>query len=177
MKNIVIVVSGSIAAYKSAKISDLLVTKGYNVNVAITNSACEFVTPLTFKVISNNFVLTEDTKQDYDGVAHVEILKNADLVLIAPATANIIGKVANGIADDIISAMLIVDTEVPRLFAPAMNVSMYENQIVQDNISKMKKYGWQEIKPIENRLACGEYAKGALEDENVIVQMIEEIIN
>ncbi len=177
MKNIMVVVCGSVAAYKSAKITDMLVAKGFNVHVAVTASACEFVTPMTFKTISNNFVLTNESKHDFDGVAHVELMKNADLVIIVPATANMIAKVANGIADDIVSSMLIVKSDVPRLFAPAMNVSMYENQVVQDNIKKMQQYGWQEIKPVKSRLASGEYALGALEEEDIIVELIEEKIS
>lgn len=177
MKNIMIVVSASVAAYKTAKITDLLVAKGYNVNIAITKNACKFVTPLTFKTISNNFVLTDYTIQDYNGVAHVELMKNADIVVVVPATANIIGKMANGIADDIVSSMLVVDVDVPRIFAPAMNVNMYENEIVQANINKLKNYGWEEIKPIRGHLANGEWAIGALEDEYNIVEIIEEKIS
>ncbi len=171
MKNILLVVSGSIAAYKSAVIASGLVGK-YNVDVIMTNGATKFITPLTLQTLTGNPVATNTFNEMTLEVDHIELAKNADLILIAPATANIIGKVANGIADDMASTVLAVSSKAIRLVAPAMNTNMYLNPIVQTNLEKLITYGWEEIKPKESLLACGDYGIGALADVEEIISLI-----
>ncbi len=173
MKNIVLVVSGSIAAYKSAVIASRLVGE-YNVDVIMTNGATKFITPLTLQTLTGNPVATNTFNEMTLEVDHIELAKNADLILIAPATANIIGKVANGIADDMASTVLAVASKAVRLVAPAMNTNMYLNPIVQNNLEKLKAYGWEEIQPKESLLACGDYGIGALADVEEIIEIINQ---
>lgn len=172
-KNILICVSGGIAAYKAVDVVSRLRKLEANVDVIMTKSACEFVTPLTFQTLSSNLVLT-DTFQGvkYWEVEHIAVAAKADLCVIVPATANIIGKIANGIADDMLSTtVMAVKSDV--LIAPAMNTNMYENPIVQDNISKLKRFGYKFIEPAEGRLACGDIGKGKLPDSDKIVEHIQ----
>ncbi len=173
MKRIVLVVSGSIAAYKAADIASKL-SNQFHIDVIMTNGATKFITPLTLQTLTKNPVRTETFNESTSDVDHIELAKNADLILIAPATANLIGKVASGIADDLASTVLAVNNEAIKLVAPAMNTNMYLNPIVQDNLKKLKKYGWDEIKPRKTMLACGDYGIGALENVEKIVETIEQ---
>ena len=177
MKNIVLGVTGSIAAYKAADITNILTKLGYNVDVIMTKSAMEFITPLTLQTLSKNRVYSDMFKLEYPReVKHISLSQKADLFLIAPATANIIGKLANGIADDMLSTNALSMKGIPMLIAPAMNTRMYENPFVQDNIDKLKKYGYQIIEPKEARLACGDTGKGALADVDEIISIVQEAL-
>ncbi|PAB59905.1 bifunctional phosphopantothenoylcysteine decarboxylase/phosphopantothenate--cysteine ligase CoaBC [Anaeromicrobium sediminis] len=169
MKNIVLGVTGGIAVYKACDIVSRLKKKGYNVDVIMTKSATEFVTPLTFRSLSQNYVVTDmfDEPKTWD-IEHIALAKKADLFLVAPATANIIGKMANGIADDMLSTTLMA-TRAKILIAPAMNTNMYENVVVQENMEKLQRLGYNFVDPAEGRLACGDLGKGKLADPEVIV--------
>lgn len=170
MRNIILGVTGSIAAYKAAEIAHQLFKNGVQVEVIMTNGATKFITPLTFRTLTQNRVYTDLFQDDFPNeVKHISLAQNADIVLIAPATANIIGKIANGIGDDMLSTTVLAVINKPVFIAPAMNTNMWENPIVQENIIKLKKYGYQFIEPKESLLACGTTGIGALADVNKIV--------
>lgn len=171
-KNVVLGVSGGIAVYKALEITSLLIKKDINVNVIMTENATKFVTPLSFQSLSQNTVAC-DTFQEPKvwEIQHISLAEKADVMLVAPATANIIGKVANGIADDMLSTTIMA-TKAKVIFAPAMNVNMYENPILQDNIRKLKSFGYEFIEPAEGRLACGSVGKGKLEKPEIIVDRV-----
>jgi len=171
-KNVVLGVSGGIAAYKALEIVSLLVKQGVNVDVIMTKSATEFVTPLSFQSLSQNMVICDMFAEPRAWeIQHISLAKKADVLLVAPATANIIGKVANGIADDMLSTTIMA-TKAKVIFAPAMNTNMYENPIVQDNIKKLKSFGYEFINPIEGRMACGTTGAGKFENPSVIVDRV-----
>lgn len=171
-KSVLLGVTSSIAAYKSAEIAHTLYKNGYNVDVIMSKNATEFITPLTFERLTNNKCITDTFDRNFRyEVEHIAIAKKADIVIIAPATANIIGKLANGIADDMLSTTVMA-CKCPVFIAPAMNTNMYENPIVQDNIAKLKKFGYKFIEPQSGMLACGDVGKGKMEDPSVIVQYI-----
>lgn len=163
-------VSGGIAAYKALDIVSALRKKDIDVRVIMTESATKFVTPLTFQSLSQNMVTTDMFAEPKAfEIQHISLAKRADVFLVAPATANIIGKVANGIADDMLSTTIMA-TKAKVIFAPAMNTNMYENKIVQSNIDKLKGLGYEFIEPASGRLACGDEGKGKLADVNTIVE-------
>ncbi len=172
MKNVILGVTGSIAAYKAAIVAHTLYKNYYNVNVIMTKNACELITPLTFERLTNNKCIVEtfDKGIQYD-VKHISLAKQADAVLIAPATANIIGKLANGIADDMLSTTVMA-CKCKVFIAPAMNTAMYENPIVQANIEKLKSFGCVFIEPDTGLLACGDVGKGKLPDPEYICEYI-----
>lgn len=177
MKNIILGVTGSIAAYKAAEITNTLTKDGYNVDVIMTKGGREFITPLTLQTLSKNRVYTDVFQEDYPReVKHISLAVKADLLLVAPASANIIGKFASGIADDMLTSVVLALGDIPKYIAPAMNTNMYENPIVQENIAKLKKYGFEIIEPKESRLACGDLGKGALADVATIVQTVEDCL-
>jgi len=171
-KNIVIGVTGGIAAYKAADVVSRLKKLGANVYVIMTEHATKFVSPLTFQSLSQNYVVTDmfEDPKTWD-VEHIALAKRADLFLIVPATANIIGKVAGGIADDMLTTTIMA-TIAPVYFALAMNTKMYENPILQDNVKKLEQYGYQMIFPASGRLACGDVGSGKLEDPEHIVECV-----
>lgn len=171
-KNVVLGVSGGIAVYKALEITSILIKKGINVNVIMTENATKFVTPLSFQSLSQNTVAC-DTFQEPKvwEIQHISLAEKADVMLVAPATANIIGKVANGIADDMLSTTIMA-TKAKVIFAPAMNTNMYENPILQDNIRKLKSFGYEFIEPAEGRLACGSVGKGKLEKPEIIADRV-----
>ncbi|MBE6063198.1 MAG: bifunctional phosphopantothenoylcysteine decarboxylase/phosphopantothenate--cysteine ligase CoaBC [Clostridium butyricum] len=171
-KNVVLGVSGGIAVYKALEITSLLIKKDINVNVIMTENATKFVTPLSFQSLSQNVVAC-DTFQEPKvwEIQHISLAEKADVFLVAPATANIIGKVANGIADDMLSTTIMA-TKAKVIFAPAMNTNMYENPILQNNITKLKSLGYEFIEPAEGRLACGAVGKGKLEKPEIIVDKV-----
>lgn len=175
MKNIVVGVSGGIACYKAVEIVNQLNKDGYNVNVIMTKAAQEFVRPLTFQVMSNNLVVTDmyDPIDHWD-TTHIDLGKNADVFVIVPATANIIGKIASGIADDMLSTTVMVST-CPKVIAPAMNTAMYENPFVQDNIKKLKDNGYHVLGTKSGILACGDVGKGKLLPWEVILEYIKGV--
>ena len=175
MKNILVGVTGGIAAFKSASIVSLLKKKGYNVKVVMTENATNIIGPLTLETLSKNRVYVDmwDKNPHYE-VEHISLADWADIVLIAPATYNIIGKVANGIADDMLSTILsAVSLRKPIFFALAMNVNMYENPILNENIDKLKTYGYRFIDTNEGLLACNYEAKGRMKEPEEIVDIIE----
>ncbi|EKQ54008.1 MULTISPECIES: bifunctional phosphopantothenoylcysteine decarboxylase/phosphopantothenate--cysteine ligase CoaBC [unclassified Clostridium] len=171
-KNLVLGVSGGIAVYKALEIVSLLVKKDINVDVIMTESAVKFVTPLSFQSLSQNMVTCDMFAEPKAWeIQHISLASKADVLLVAPATANIIGKIANGIADDMLSTTIMA-TKAKVIFAPAMNTNMYENPIVQSNINKLKAFGYEFIEPAEGRLACGISGKGKLESPEVIVDKV-----
>ena len=168
-------VTGSISAYKAADIANRLHKDGHDVHVVMTDGAEEFITPLTLQTLSKNKVHADEF-EEYDPtiVKHINLAENADLVLIAPATANVIGKIAGGIADDLLTAVVMAAAnQAPIYIAPAMNTNMYENPIVQGNIAKLQDLGYHFIEPKESMLACGTVGKGALADVDTIVDIVE----
>ncbi|MDR5658327.1 bifunctional phosphopantothenoylcysteine decarboxylase/phosphopantothenate--cysteine ligase CoaBC [Serpentinicella sp. ANB-PHB4] len=174
-KNIVLGVTGGIAVYKACDIVSRLKKLEANVDVIMTKSAMEFVKPQTFQALSQNMVVTDmfETPRYWD-IEHISLAQKADILLIAPATANIIGKVANGIADDILSTTIMAST-AKVVFAPAMNTRMYENEIVQRNIIKLKSLGYEFINPGAGRLACGDIGAGKLAEPVDIVEYINKL--
>lgn len=173
MKNILIGVTGSIACYKALEIVNQLSKDGYNVSVVMTNSAQRFVAPLSFETLSRNTVVTEMFSADgHEKVEHIELAKQADLFVIAPASANIIGKMANGIADDMLSTIALAVT-CPTLIFPAMNTNMLRNVIVQDNIAKLTKFGYNVYGTGNGELACGDVGDGKLLPWEDIVDIIK----
>lgn len=173
MKNIILGVTGSIAAYKAADIANILVKKGYNVDVIMTRSAEKFIHSLTFQSLTKNKVYIDMFEEITPSVIkHISLAKKADLCLICPATANIIGKLANGIADDMLSTVVMAIRDVPVIICPAMNTNMYDNPIVQRNIATLKGYGYYFVEPKEAILACGDLGKGALADVDTIVNTV-----
>ena len=171
-KCVVVGVTGGIAVYKALDIISKLRKADIDVRVIMTKSATEFVTPLSFQAMSQNMVITDMFSEPKAWeIQHISTAQRADLMLIAPATANIIGKVANGIADDMLSTTIMA-TKSKVVFAPAMNTNMYENRIVQNNIEKLKDYGYEFIEPASGRLACGDIGKGKLADTEEIVEAV-----
>ncbi|WP_339063235.1 bifunctional phosphopantothenoylcysteine decarboxylase/phosphopantothenate--cysteine ligase CoaBC [Fusobacterium animalis] len=175
MKNILLGVTGGIAAFKSASIVSLLKKKGYDVKVVMTKNATNIIGPLTLETLSRNRIYVDmwDTNPHYE-VEHISLADWADIVLIAPATYNIIGKVANGIANDMLTTIIsAVSIRKPVFFALAMNVNMYENPILKENIDKLKSYGYRFIEVEEGLLACNYVAKGRMTEPEDIVAEIE----
>lgn len=169
-KCVVVGVSGGVAVYKALDVISRLRKKDVEVHVIMTKSATEFVTPLSFQSLSQNMVITDMFAEPKAWeIQHISLAKKADLMLIVPATANIIGKVANGIADDMLSTTIMA-TKAPAVFCPAMNTNMYENPIVQRNISLLKELGYEFIEPASGRLACGDEGKGKLQDTEIIAE-------
>ena len=175
-KCVVIGVTGGIAVYKALDVISALRKKDIEVHVIMTESASKFVNPLTFQSISQNMVVTDMFAEPKAWeIQHISLAQKADLMLIAPSTANVIGKISNGIADDMLSTTVMA-TKAKVLIAPAMNTNMYQNPIVQNNISKLKDFGYKFIEPASGRLACGDIGIGKLADVNTIVErVIEEL--
>ena len=172
-KCVVLGVTGGIAVYKALDIASGLRKKNVSVNVIMTKSATEFVSPLTFQSISQNMVTVDMFAEPKAWeIQHISLAQKADLMLIAPATANIIGKVANGISDDMLSTTIMAASKAKVIFAPAMNTQMYKNKIVQSNIEKLKNFGYDFIEPASGRLACGDVGVGKLADVNTIVERV-----
>ena len=170
-KCVVMGVTGGIAVYKALYIISALRKKNVDVRVIMTKHAMEFVNPITFQAISQNIVTTDMFEEPKAWeIQHISLAKRADVFLVAPATANIIGKVANGIADDMLSTTIMA-TKAKVIFAPAMNTNMYENPIVQENIKKLKNLGYEFIEPSSGRLACGDEGKGKLAPVQDIVDI------
>ncbi|WP_138203285.1 bifunctional phosphopantothenoylcysteine decarboxylase/phosphopantothenate--cysteine ligase CoaBC [Haloimpatiens lingqiaonensis] len=175
-KTVVLGVTGGIAVYKALDVVSKLRKKDIEVHVIMTKSACEFVNPLSFQALSGNMVISnmfEEPKQWE--IQHISLAKKADLIAIVPATANIIGKVANGIADDMLSTTIMA-TQAPVVFASAMNTNMYNNPIVQNNINKLKEFGYKFIEPQSGRLACGDVGEGKLADTELIVEILASML-
>lgn len=173
---VVIGVTGGIAVYKALDVISALRKKDIDVRVIMTKSATEFVNPITFQAMSQNVVTTDMFEEPKAWeIQHISLAKKADVFLVAPATANIIGKVANGIADDMLSTTIMA-TKAKVVFAPAMNTNMYTNPIVQENIAKLKRLGYEFIEPASGRLACGDEGQGKLAPVDTIVEATTSLL-
>ena len=175
-KTVLLGVTGGIAAYKMADFSHFLVKKGYDVNVVMTKNAQEFITPLTFETLTNNPCVTDTfARTGVFDVHHISLAKKADVVMIAPATANIIAKLANGIADDALTTQVLA-CKCPKIVAPAMNTAMLENIATQRNISTLIGDGFDIVDSFEGLLACGDVGKGKLPDNETLLAYIERAL-
>lgn len=175
MKKIVIGVSSSISAYKACDLVRLFVKGGFNVFVTMTENAAKLVSPLTLQALSGNPVYTDETLWEKKEMGHIALKDNADLFLVAPATANILGKFANGIADDIVTTTFLA-MKSPVLMAPAMNPNMYSHWAVQENIEKLKSRGVLFVEPESGVVACGDEGQGKLADIDRIYRMSLDVI-
>lgn len=174
-KKVVVGVTGGIASYKACELVRLLAADGADVHVVMTRGATQFVTPMAFQALSKNLVRTEifDLTEE-SRMGHIELADMADLVVIAPASADFIAKAAHGICDDLLTTILCA-TRAPVILCPAMNVHMFENQIVQENIARLKKLGWQIVGPAEGDLACGYEGVGRLVEPEEIVTQVKKL--
>lgn len=173
-KHVLLCVTGGIAVFKAAALTSKLTQEGAIVKVIMSASACKFVTPLTFQALSRHEVYTDTfAEKDPSVISHIDLADWADVILVAPATANVIGKLANGIADDMITTTILAAT-APVWIAPAMNVHMYEHPAVQQNMLTLRRFGYHFIEPGEGFLACGYVAKGRLEEPETIIAMLKE---
>ena len=171
-KTVVLGVTGSIAAYKMANVASMLVKMHADVHVIMTQNACQFITPVTFETLTGNKCMVDTFDRNFQfHVAHVSIAKKADVVLVAPASANVIGKLANGIADDMLTTTVMACT-CKIIVAPAMNTNMYHNPILQDNLKKLAGYGYEIIAPAKGMLACRDEGDGKMPSEDVLVNHI-----
>jgi phosphopantothenoylcysteine decarboxylase/phosphopantothenate--cysteine ligase len=176
-KDIVLGITGGIAAYKGAELVRQMVKRGARVHVVMTRSAREFITPLTLQTLSGNAVFTElFTLYEEKEIGHISLAQRAQVLLIAPATANIIGKIAHGIADDVLSTVAMA-MKAPVLMAPAMNEAMWNNPVVQDNIAALKKRGCHFIDPAQGDLACGAQGIGRMADNEDIIDELEALLS
>ena len=175
-KSIIIGVSGGIAAYKTAYLVSALSKTEADVNIIMTENACEFISPLVFETLTGNkcYVDTFDRNFKFD-VEHISLAKKADIFMIAPATANVIAKIANGIADDMLTTTFLA-SKCKKIVSPAMNTAMFENQITQDNIAKLKKYGIGVVEPQNGLLACGDTGAGKMPEPDFLFDVIEREI-
>ncbi|MBF7093756.1 phosphopantothenoylcysteine decarboxylase [Streptococcus sp. HF-1907] len=174
-KRITLAVSGSISAYKAADLTNQLTKFGYDVHVLMTQSATQFITPLTLQVLSKNVVHLDVMEEgDPRFVNHIELAKRTDLYLLAPASANTIAHLAHGFADNMVTSVaLALPQSTPKLFAPAMNTKMYDNPLTQRNIATLKEVGYEEIAPRSSLLACGDVGRGALADLTEIIKAVD----
>ena len=171
-KTVLLGVTGGIAAYKMADVASSLVKLGANVHVIMTKNATNFINPITFETLTSHKCIIDTFDRNFDfKVEHISLAKAADVVLIAPATADVIGKIANGIADDMITTTVMA-CKCPIMLSPSMNTNMYENPIVQDNMDKLRHYGYQLIEPASGHLACGDSGKGKLPAPATLVEHI-----
>ena len=171
-KCVVLGVTGGIAAYKMANVASGLRKAGADVHVIMTENATQFITPLTFETLTNNRCVVDTFARDFKyEVTHISLAKAADLIMIAPATANVIAKMAHGIADDMLTTVVLA-AKCKKLVAPAMNTAMLENPITQDNLATLKKYGFGIIEPTVGMLACKDVGKGKLPDPEVLLDYI-----
>ncbi len=171
-KTVILGVTGSIAAYKAANLASLLKKQHADVHVIMTRNAMQFIHPITFETLTGNKCLVDTFDRNFQyEVEHVELAKRAEIAVVAPATANVMAKLAHGLADDMLTTTLLA-CRCPKLLAPAMNTRMYENPITQDNEAILKKYGWKIIEPAVGYLACGDTGRGKFPDEAVILEHI-----
>ena len=171
-KTILLGVTGGIAAYKAAALASALVKLHATVEVVMTKNATEFIAPLTFEQLTGNRTMTDTFDRNFvHQVEHISLAQRTDLVIIAPATANVCAKLAHGMADDMLTTTVLA-CKCPKLIAPAMNTNMYENPVTQDNLQLLRKYGWEVISPASGRLACGAVGAGKLPEPEELVQYI-----
>lgn len=175
-KTVVLGVTGSIAAYKIANLASMLVKQHADVNVIMTHNAANFINPITFETLTGNKCLVDTFDRNFQfNVEHVALAKRADIFMVAPASANVIGKMANGIADDMLTTTILA-AKCPKLVSPAMNTNMYENQIVQDNLKKLENYGFEIIDPASGYLACGDTGAGKMPEPETLFAYIMRTI-
>lgn len=171
-KTILLGVTGGIAAYKSASLASLLVKSGAEVRVIMTEHAANFINPITFESLTGHKCITDTFDRNFEfKVEHVALAKKADLIIVAPATANVIAKLAHGLADDMLTTTILA-SKAPKLIAPAMNTGMYENPVTQDNLTLLKQYGMEIISPANGRLACGDVGAGKMAEPEVLYEHI-----
>lgn len=171
-RTVVLGVTGSIAAYKIANLASSLVKKGANVHVIMTKNATNFINPITFETLTGNKCLVDTFDRNFEfNVEHVSLAKQADIFMVAPASANVIGKIANGIADDMLTTTIMA-CKCHKIISPAMNTNMFENPIVQSNIQKLKDYGYEIIEPASGYLACGDVGAGKMPEPAVLESYI-----
>ncbi len=171
-KTILLGVTGGIAAYKAAALASALVKLHASVEVVMTKNATQFITPLTFEELTGHRVMVDTFDRNFTHqVEHISLAQRTDLMIIAPATANVCAKLAHGLADDMLTTSALA-CKCPKLIAPAMNTNMYENPVTQDNLATLRRYGWQVIEPASGRLACGAVGKGKLPEPEELVQYI-----
>ena len=175
-KNIVLAVTGSIAAYKIANLASMLMKQHCKVTVMMTQNATNFINPITFETLTGNKCLVDTFDRNFQySVEHVSLAKETDVVLVAPASANVIAKMAHGLADDMLTTTILA-CECKKIIAPAMNTHMYHNPIVQDNLKILEKYGMEVIKPDYGYLACGDIGDGKMPSEETLFSYIEKEI-
>ncbi|MEG0290802.1 MAG: bifunctional phosphopantothenoylcysteine decarboxylase/phosphopantothenate--cysteine ligase CoaBC, partial [Erysipelotrichaceae bacterium] len=175
-QTIVLGITGGIAAFKSIQLTSDLIKKGYDVEVIMSKNACEFVRPLSFEALSNHGVMVDTfASVEQHDVHHISIAKKASAFVIVPATANVIAKVAHGLADDMLTTTFLA-CNAPKIICPAMNTGMYENPITQQNIEICKSFGMKIIEPDTGFLACGDQGKGKLAPLDVIMEAIEDVL-
>ncbi len=171
-KTVLLGVTGGIAAYKSCALTSMLVKLHANVEVILTANATQFVSPMTFEQLSGNRAITNTFDRNFSfNVAHISLAEKADVVLIAPATANVCAKLAHGLADDMLTTTVLA-CRCPKLIAPAMNTNMYDNPVTQDNLEALRRYGWNVIEPASGRLACGSVGKGKLPEPETLAEYV-----
>lgn len=171
-KTVVLGVTGSIAAYKAANLASMLKKEGADVHVIMTKNAINFINPITFETLTGNKCLTDTFDRNFEfSVEHVSLAKRADIIAIAPASADIIAKCSHGIADDMLTTTVLAST-CPKLIVPAMNTRMYENSITQENLEHLKKHGFAIMTPESGYLACGDSGKGRFPKEELILEEI-----
>ena len=171
-KTVLLGVTGGIACYKSAGLASALVKQGANVQVLMTRNATEFIGPHTFESLTGNRVSVDTFDRNYQfQVEHIALADQADLVLVAPATANVLAKLAHGLADDMLTTTVLA-CDCPKIAAPAMNTRMYENPVTQDNLALLRRYGWEIVEPASGRLACGAVGKGKMPEPEVLYEYI-----
>lgn len=171
-KHIVLGVTGSIAAYKIASLASMLKKRGADITVIMTQNATNFINPITFESLTGNKCLVDTFDRNFQhSVEHVSLAKQTDVVLVAPASANVIAKAAHGIADDMLTTTLLA-CQCPKIFAPAMNTRMYQNPIVQDNMRILQNYGMEVIAPASGYLACGDTGEGKMPEPELLFEYI-----
>ena len=171
-KTVLLGVTGGIACYKSANLASALVKQGANVQVVMTRNATEFIGPHTFESLTGNRVSVDTFDRNYQfQVEHIALADQADLVLVAPATANVLAKLAHGLADDMLTTTILA-CNCPKIAAPAMNTKMYENPVTQDNLDILRKYGWEIVEPASGRLACGAVGKGKMPEPEDLLECV-----
>ena len=171
-KTVLLGVTGGIACYKSANLASALVKQGANVQVVMTRNATEFIGPHTFESLTGNRVSVDTFDRNYQfQVEHIALADQADLVLVAPATANVLAKLAHGLADDMLTTTILA-CNCPKIAAPAMNTKMYENPVTQDNLDILRKYGWEIVEPASGRLACGAVGKGKMPEPEDLLETV-----
>lgn len=171
-KTVVLGVTGGIAAYKMPNLASALVKLGCNVQVLMTQNATQFITAVTFETLTGNKALVDTFDRNFSfQVEHIAVADQADLVMIAPATANVIAKLAHGLADDMLTTTVLA-CNCPKIVVPAMNTKMYENPVTQDNLNTLRRYGWEVVEPASGYLACGAVGKGKLPEPEALLQVI-----